>query len=85
MQSPPLELVLDVAHLASRNLLRCTGEADDDTISEITRGLVDRLGDAGPLIFTAALYAGAETFRRHILRQRSVIDSGVRLLDRLHR
>ena len=84
MQSPPLELVLDLAHMAARNLLRAQGEADFDTISEVTRDAVDRLGDAGPLIFTAALFAGAECFRRHILRQRSAIDSAVRLLDSLN-
>lgn len=85
MQSPSLELVLDVAHIASRNLLRARGEADQDTISEVCRGVVDRLGDAGPLVLTAALYGGVEAFRRHILRDRSAVDSAIRLLDGLHR
>lgn len=84
MQSPPLELVLDVCHIGARNLLRAQGEADADTISEITRGLVDRLGDLGPLAFTVAVFGVAECFRRHILRGRSALDSAIRLLDGLH-
>ena len=80
MQSPPLELVLDVLHIGSRNLIRNLGDPDQDTISEITRGVVDRLGDVGPLAFTVALFAGAEGFRRHILRDRSAIDSAIRVL-----
>lgn len=67
MQSPPLELVLDVLHLGTRNLIRNQGDADHDTISEITRAAVVRLGKHGPLIFTVLLYAAAEGFRRHIL------------------
>lgn len=68
MQSPPIELVLDVVHLGARNLIRDVGEADEDTISEITRGLVRRLPH-GELIFTVVLFAGAELFRRHILKE----------------
>ena len=89
MQSPPLELVLDVGHITARNLLRCTGEADEDTISEIVRGIVDRAGVLGPLAFTVGLYAGAECFRRHILRDRHalvpVVGLSIRALDALHR
>lgn len=43
MQSPPLELVLDVVHLATRNLVRNVGDPDDDTISEIIRGVTNKL------------------------------------------
>lgn len=71
MQSPPLELVLDVAHLATRNLIRDAGDPDNDTISEITRALVLR-SPFGPLLFTAGIYAAAEGFRRHILKGRSI-------------
>lgn len=85
MQSPPLELVLDVGHITARNLLRCTGEADEDTISEITRGIVDRLGPAGPLLFTGVLYVGAEVFRRHILKDRTLLVATIRTLDALRR
>ena len=89
MHSPPLELVLDVGHITARNLLRCTGEADEDTISEIVRSLVDRLGPLGPAAFTVGLYAAAEGFRRHILRDRHVLAPlvavSIRSLDRMHR
>lgn len=71
MQSPPIELVLDVAHLATRNLLRDVGDPDNDTISEITRGLV-LSSPFGPLLFTVGIYAAAEGFRRHILKGRSI-------------
>lgn len=71
MQSPPLELVLDVVHLGTRNLLRNVGDPDDDTASEIIRARVLRYR-WGPLLFTAGIYAGAEGFRRHILKGRSL-------------
>lgn len=70
MQSPPLELVLDVMHLGTRNLIRNHGDADGDTISEITRSFVHRYR-WGPLIFSVAVFAAAEGFRQHILNQRS--------------
>lgn len=67
MQSPPLELVLDVVHLGTRNLVRARGDADEDTISEITRGVVVRLGRWGPPLLTVSLYGICEIYRRHIL------------------
>lgn len=69
MQSPPLELVLDVVHLGARNLIRDVGEADDDTISEITRGVVRRLPH-GELILAGALVVSGIGFWRHICRPR---------------
>lgn len=54
MQSPPLELVLDVVHLGARNVIRNAGDADDDTISEITRGVVRRTR-GGPLLLALGL------------------------------
>lgn len=63
MQSPPLELVLDVAHLATRNLLRNTGDADGDTISEIIRARVYSR-PWGPAAFLLAL----ALFAKHILK-----------------
>lgn len=67
MQSPPLELVLDVVHLGTRNLVRARGEADEDTISEITRGVVYRLPH-GEALLAVALAVGGVGFWRHICR-----------------
>lgn len=67
MNSPPLELVLDVAHIGARNLLRNHGTADGDTISEITRGIVERLGPAGPPLLAVALAAASTGFFVHIV------------------
>lgn len=67
MQSPPVELVLDLTHLAARNLLRAGGPADGDTISEITRSVVRRTphGDA---VLAVALAVAAAGFWWHICR-----------------
>lgn len=67
MQSPPLELVLDVVHLASRNLYRNVGEADGDTISEIIRAAKDRI-PYGDHVLAAILAGSAYGFWRHICR-----------------
>lgn len=69
MQSPEVELVLDVLHIGSRNLIRHRGEPDGDTISEITRRLVYRYR-WGPALFSVGVYLTAEGFRRHILSSR---------------
>lgn len=69
MQSPPAELVLDITHLAARNLLRNTGPADGDTISEITRWVKDQIPH-GDVVLAGALAAAAVGFWRHICRPR---------------
>lgn len=67
MQSPPLELVLDVMHLGARNLVRNAGDPDDDTISEIIRGVTNRL--PYPDLSTAVILAvSAAGFWHHIRR-----------------
>ncbi len=71
MQSPPFELVLDVLHLGTRNLLRNVGDPDDDTISEITRGMV-LAHRAGPALFALGLLAGGVGFWFHICQPRRV-------------
>lgn len=66
MHSPPVELVLDVVHLGTRNLIRNTGDPDGDTISECVRAAV-RSHPHGEAVFTVALVALGMWFRRHIL------------------
>lgn len=69
MHSPPLELVLDVVHLASRNLIRDIGDPDQDTISEIIRGATDRIR-YGDQALALVLAAGGVGFWFHIRRPR---------------
>ncbi|RNL66225.1 hypothetical protein EFK50_00955 [Nocardioides marmoriginsengisoli] len=70
MQSPPLELVLDVVHLGARNLLRNRGDADGDTISEITRSVKDQI-PYGDQVLAVALAALAAGYWVHICRPRT--------------
>lgn len=67
MQSPPAEWAIAIGHLAVLDYMRSRGDADHDTLSEVTRGLVER-HPRGELIFTAALAGGALWFHRHIVR-----------------
>lgn len=67
MQSPPLELVIDVAHRAALNLLRARGEADADTISEVTRAVVERIPH-GPELLAVGLAGLSAGFWWHIVK-----------------
>jgi hypothetical protein len=67
MQSPSAEWTLAIGHLAVLDYLRARGDADHDTISEVTRNLVAR-HPRGEAIFTAALIGGALWFHAHIVR-----------------
>ena len=67
MQSPPAEWTILIGSLAALDYVRSRGEADHDTLSEVVRNAVYR-HDAGPLLFTVALFGGAELLRRHILK-----------------
>lgn len=69
MQSPPLELVLDVVHLATRNLIRDAGPADGDTASECIRLAKDQI-PYGDQVLAVLLAAGAAGFWLHICRPR---------------
>lgn len=65
MQSPPLEWTLDITHLVARNLIRNQGEPDLDTLSEVVRTGVKKLGRHGPLILDAGIVLGAVALRQH--------------------
>lgn len=65
MQSPPLELVLDVLHIGTRNLVRNVGPADGDTISETVRWAKDQIPH-GDLALAGALAAASVGFWFHI-------------------
>ena len=67
MQSPPLEWAALIGSLAAIDYLRSRGDADQDTLSEVVRGVVRR-HPRGDLIFGIGLFAAAEAFRRHIVR-----------------
>lgn len=67
MQSPPAEWVLGIAYLGLLDYMRARGEADGDTLSEVTRDLVAR-HPRGEVLFTAALLVGAMAFRSHIVK-----------------
>jgi hypothetical protein len=68
MQSPPVEWVLGIGYLGLLDYIRSRGEADGDTLSEVTRDLVRR-HPAGDIAFTVVLYGGVELLRRHILKR----------------
>lgn len=65
MQSPPLEWTLDITHLVARNLLRNQGEPDFDTLSEVVRAGVKKLGRHGPMVLDLAIVGGAIALRQH--------------------
>lgn len=67
MQSPRAEYLLFGAGFAAFDYLRARGEADGDTLSEVTRDLVAR-HPQGPAIFLLALTAASAGFAVHILR-----------------
>lgn len=67
MQSPPAEYLLFGAGFAAFDYLRARGEADGDTLSEVTRDLVAR-HPQGPAIFLLILAASSAGFAVHILR-----------------
>ena len=67
MQSPPMEWSVWLAALGTIDYLRSRGDADGDTISEVTRNLVRR-HPRGDLIFNIGIFVGAEMLRRHIVR-----------------
>ena len=67
MQSPPAEWALAIGHLAVLDYLRSRGDADHDTLSEVTRNLVAR-HPHGRSLFTAALFVGGIALHEHIVR-----------------
>lgn len=67
MQSPPLELVLDIVHLGTRNLVRNVGDPDDDTISEVVRWAKDQI-PYGDQVLAVVLAAAGVGFWHHICR-----------------
>lgn len=67
MQSPPIEWVLGIGYLGLLDYIRARGDADGDTLSEVTRDFVRR-HPSGDVVFTLAVFAGAELLRRHILK-----------------
>lgn len=66
MQSPPIEWTLAGGYIAALNLLRNQGEADNDTISETIRNVVEKIPH-GEAWFTLGLIAAGIGFRRHII------------------
>lgn len=66
MKSPAAEWTLGIAYLGTLDLLRARGEADDDTLSEVIRGLVAR-HPLGSHALAVALAAGSVAFHRHIV------------------
>jgi hypothetical protein len=66
MQSPRAEYLLFGAGFAAFDYMRARGEADGDTLSEVTRDLVAR-HRLGPAIFLIGLAAASIGFAVHIL------------------
>lgn len=66
MKSPAAEWTLGIAYLGTLDYLRARGEADDDTLSEVIRGLVKR-HPLGHHALAAALAVGSLAFYRHIV------------------
>ena len=66
MQSPPAEWILGISYLAILDWLRSRGEADGDTLSEVTRDVVAR-HPRGEQIFTGVLLLGGYALHRHIV------------------
>lgn len=66
MKSPAAEWTLGIAYLAALDYMRARGEADDDTLSEVIRGLVAR-HPRGSQALAVALAAGSVAFHRHIV------------------
>lgn len=67
MQSPRAEWVLGIGYLGLLDYMRAQGEADGDTISEVTRDLVAR-HPLGSHALALALVVGSYGFHRHIVR-----------------
>lgn len=67
MQSPPAEWALGIGYLAVLDYLRSRGEADGDTLSEVTRNAIAR-HPAGFAIFTGTYTVGAYALWRHIVK-----------------
>jgi len=66
MQSPPAELGTDLLAVLLKNTIRSLGEADQDTISEQIRALVERYPH-GRAILAGALVVLPAAFYRHIV------------------
>lgn len=65
MKSPPVEWALGIGYLAAIDIIRAKGDPDDDTLSEIIRGHVDR-HPHGERLFAAALLTAGIWFHHHI-------------------
>lgn len=70
MQSPPIELVLDVVHIGARNIVRNVGPADGDTISETVRWAKDQIPH-GDQVLALTLAVASVGFWVHICRPRN--------------
>jgi hypothetical protein len=68
MQSPSAEWLLAIGYLGMLDYLRSRGEADFDTLSEVTRAAVYRHRH-GKAAFTVGLAVGAVALHRHIVRE----------------
>lgn len=68
MQSPRAEWVLAIGHLAVLDYIRARGDADSDTLSEVTRELIDG-HPLGRVAFTATYAAGALVLWRHLVKE----------------
>lgn len=66
MQSPAAEWTLGIGYLLALDYIRARGDADDDTLSEVVRGIVAK-HPLGSHALAAALVAGSYAFHRHIV------------------
>jgi hypothetical protein len=68
MQSPSAEWVLGLSYLGVLDYMRARGEADGDTLSEVTRDLIYR-HPLGRVAFTIIYAAGAVALHRHLVKE----------------
>lgn len=66
MKSPAAEWTLGIGYLAVLDIIRAHGDPDDDTASEVIRGLVAR-HPHGHRLFAGALLVGSIALYRHIV------------------
>jgi hypothetical protein len=68
MKSPSAEWVLGLGYLGVLDYIRARGEADGDTLSEVTRDLIYR-HPLGRAAFTATYATGAFILWRHLVKE----------------